>query len=82
MIIRKNDKKVELKQEADVKGKDIFENKIMALIFDIVFLVYSIIYSKFQQLIEYLFFMVIFKITTMGIGDKAKSLYELTKTAP
>lgn len=82
MIIRKNDKKVELKQEADVKGDDIFENKIMALIFDIVFLVYSIIYSKFQQLIEYLFFMVIFKITTMGIGDKAKSLYELTKTAP
>ena len=85
MIIRKNDKKVEKVdsiQIPDVKGEDLFDNAILALVFDIVFLVYSIIYSKFQMAIEYLFFMILFKVTAMGIGEKARNVYDIVQETP
>jgi len=65
-----------------VKGEDLFDNAILALVFDIVFLVYSIIYSKFQMAIEYLFFMILFKVTAMGIGEKARNVYDIVQETP
>ena len=56
MILRKEEKKVlapvvvqEAPQE-EIKGAQIFSNQILALIFDIVFLVYSIFYHKILEL--------------------------------
>ena len=66
----------------DVKGEDIFENKILALIWDIVFLVYSIIYTKAKLFVEYLFFELIFKVSAMQIGQRSKDLYEMSKDSP
>jgi len=45
----KSEKPAENKIPQDFKGEDIFDNQILALIFDIVFLVYSIIYTKITE---------------------------------
>jgi tetratricopeptide (TPR) repeat protein len=36
----------------DIKGSDIFTNKILALLFDIVFLIYNIVFSKLLELVR------------------------------
>lgn len=61
----------------DVKGDQVFENKILALIFDIVFLAYNILYNKACYFFEYLLVSIVFKIEMLDIGSKAEEIYNM-----
>lgn len=62
----------------DVSGKDLFELEILGRLFDMMILVYSVVYFKLEGVLGWILHRLLFKIRIMNLGVILEELYEST----